>query len=114
MTRAEIIARLSDDAKAVAVAWFAMGPNSRLTFHMREGGPSERAQAGLDELVAAGLLKTTDEYPPPAVTYRPTKAAGQAFAPLRAWAAERLGDPSLHFPLTVRIDRALEAQDNAR
>lgn len=49
------IAGLSNDAKAVAASFFPHLP-SRVTFHMVECRPGARCQAGLDELVAAGLV----------------------------------------------------------
>ncbi len=51
---------LSLDAQRVGAAWFGMMPMSpgkgQLTFHMIECRPTARAQAGLDELVEAGLI----------------------------------------------------------
>ncbi|MGU3286507.1 hypothetical protein [Methylobacterium mesophilicum] len=64
---------LSDNARAVAAAWFGMmrpDSTSRLRFGMVESRPSERAQAGLDELQAAGVISREDE-PRGAVVYRP-------------------------------------------
>lgn len=64
---------LSDNARAVAAAWFGMmqpDSKSQLRFGMVESRPSERAQAGLDELQAAGIISREDE-PRGAVVYRP-------------------------------------------
>lgn len=46
---------LSDDAKTVAACLFPTIA-STATFHLREHRPTERTQAALDEMVAAGLV----------------------------------------------------------
>lgn len=62
---------LSNDAKSVAAAFFPT-QDSRVTFHMEAHGPSARSQAGLDELVAAGLIsKEVHDKRTGAATYRP-------------------------------------------
>ena len=70
---AEIEAGLSSDARQVAAAWFGgmkIGGTSHLRFAMVEHRPSPRAQAGLDELVSAGIISRENEQSG-AVTYRP-------------------------------------------
>lgn len=67
----ELVGRLSNDAKSVAGAFFPT-KDSRLTFHMEKSGPSARCQAGLDELVASGLVsKEVHNKRTGAATYRP-------------------------------------------
>lgn len=81
---------LSDDARAVAAAWFGMSPpdgGSYLRFAMVQSKPSARAQAGLDELLAAGIISREDE-PSGAVTYRPLVSCHEH----QAWAMKRLFD----------------------
>jgi hypothetical protein len=66
-----LIERLGNDAKSVAGAFFPT-LDSRVTFHMEKSGPSARCQAGLDELVAGGLLsKEVHNKNTGAATYRP-------------------------------------------
>lgn len=50
---------LSHDAQLVGAAWFGLMRPERgeLKFHMREYKPTARAQAALDELVEAGLIR---------------------------------------------------------
>lgn len=82
---------LSDTARAVAAAWFGMmQPNgkSHLRFRMVESRPSERAQAGLDELLAAGVISREDE-PSGAVTYRPLVGCREHLE----WAWKRMPTP---------------------
>lgn len=58
------MSELSDDARSVAAAWFGampVSPTSHLRFAMVEHRPSARAQAGLDELVAAGAISVDRE-----------------------------------------------------
>ena len=50
---------LSDDAKQVAGGLFSMGSKTRVTFGMVESRPTARCQAGLDEMVAAGIITRT-------------------------------------------------------
>ena len=79
---------LSDTARQVAAAWFGAmreGGSSHLRFAMVESKPSEKAQAGLDELVAAGVISREDE-PTGAVTYRPLVSCHEHFV----WAARRM------------------------
>lgn len=67
------MSELSSDARQVAAAWFGampIGRTSHLQFAMVEHRPSPRAQAGLDELQAAGIISREDE-PSGGVTYRP-------------------------------------------
>lgn len=56
---------LSMTARAVGAAWFGMmrvaDDDSYLRFGMVESRPTKKAQAGLDELVAKGWIKRTDE-----------------------------------------------------
>lgn len=66
---------LSPEAKAVAAAWFGMMPigrGSHLRFGMVESRPTAKAQAALDELVAAGFISRMVERRG-AVVYRPLK-----------------------------------------
>jgi hypothetical protein len=53
---------LSDDARAVLGAWFGMAHFRKfsLDFGMVKYKPSDRAQAGLDELVNAGFIERSD------------------------------------------------------
>lgn len=56
---------LSIEARSVGAAWFGMmrvaDEDSHLRFGMVQSRPSARAQAGLDELVAKGWIKRTEE-----------------------------------------------------
>ena len=62
---------MSNDAKSVAASFFPT-QDSRVTFHMEKSGPSARCQAGLDELVARGLVsKEVHDQRTGAATYRP-------------------------------------------
>lgn len=82
---------LSDNARAVAAAWFGMmQPNGRsqLRFAMVESRPSERAQAGLDELLAAGIISREDE-PSGAIVYRPLVECREHLQ----WAWARMSTP---------------------
>ncbi len=47
--------RLSDDAKCILGGWFGMGL-TEMRFALRAGRPTVRAQAAIDECVAAGIL----------------------------------------------------------
>lgn len=86
MSGEDAFAILSDDAKSVAFALFP-SPESYATFHMEEHGPSARSQAGLDELLAAGLVsKTVHNRKTGAATYRPLAD----FGPLGAWQIRRM------------------------
>lgn len=64
---------LSDIAKAVAGAWFgSMVPGKGdLTFHLHEARPSDDAQRGLNELVAAGAISVQPYNDLGGLTYRP-------------------------------------------
>ena len=66
---------LSDDAKAVAGGWFGfMRPGAgRVTCHMRETKPTARAQAAIDELVAAGIVKVSKFNRYGGLVYEPLK-----------------------------------------
>ncbi|MFF9549348.1 MULTISPECIES: hypothetical protein [Bacteria] len=80
---------LSDDARAVAAAWFGMSQpgQGHLRFAMVQSKPSARAQAGLNELLAAGIISREDE-PSGAVTYRPLVSCYEH----QVWAMKRLFD----------------------
>lgn len=80
---------LSDDARAVAAAWFGMSQpgQGHLRFAMVQSKPSARAQAGLDELLAAGIISREDERSG-AVTYRPLVSCHEH----QVWAMKRLFD----------------------
>lgn len=92
---------LSTDAKVVAGALF--GAKTSVTFHMRESRPSVRAQAALDELLRADVIREYHEFHDKrAVTYRPTSSLIHAFQ----WLAGQMADcdrDDLNFPLTERI-----------
>lgn len=91
---------LSDDARAVGAAWFGMGAGkSELIFRMRQGRPTARAQAGLDELVAAKIISREDNFEGGAVRYRALVDCG----PLLAWAMKRIKNSELSFKLTETI-----------
>lgn len=92
---------LSFDAKVVAGSLF--GAKTSVTFHMRESRPSPRAQAALDELVRADVIREYREYHDKrAITYRPTRSLMHAFQ----WIAAQIengGREDFNFPLTERI-----------
>lgn len=69
----EIEPGMSDMAKAVAGAWFgSMVPGKGdLTFHLNEARPSDDAQRGLNELVAAGAISVEQFNNVGGLTYRP-------------------------------------------
>lgn len=48
-------AALSDDAKVILGGWFGLGL-TEVSFAMREGRPTARTQAAIDECVKAGVL----------------------------------------------------------
>ena len=92
MTLPPELEALSDDAKAVGASFFPTIA-SRVTFHMEEKQPGARCQAGLDELVAAGLVsRVVHNAKTGAATYRPIEDIGA----LTGWHAHRtfvLNDP---------------------
>jgi len=97
----EAIDALSDDAKAVAGAWFSMmepGRCTGLNFAMIEYRPSDRSQAALDELLSAGLVDKTVTKAG-AVNYVPLIS----FRPLLAWMHQHEDDPSMRFRLVVPL-----------
>lgn len=53
--KSEINERLSDDAKVLFGGWFGLGL-TEVSFAMREGRPTKRAQAAIDELVKAKIV----------------------------------------------------------
>lgn len=67
---------LSDDAKGFAgCLWSSpIGTMTELVFHMVESRPTARAQAALEELVAAGFLLQEVRMPGEKTTYRPTES----------------------------------------
>lgn len=93
---------LSDDAKAVAGAWFGWmtAASEGLTFLMRETRPAERSQRALDELLAAGVIERVEVYGPPAVTYRPRKACRQYLA----WLRKNEGRADINWRLVEQIE----------
>jgi hypothetical protein len=93
---------LSDDAKACAGGWFGMmkpGESGGLTFKMAQSRPTARAQAALDELLAAGVIEKADVYRSPAVTYRPVVDTG----PFMRWLWANMERPDLKWPVTEPI-----------
>lgn len=91
---------LGFEARGVCAAWFGMmrAGEGRLRFGMKELKPSAKAQACLDEIVAAGVARR-EEDADGAVAYVPLVDC----SPLMQWLAERLGDPRLGFPLTEKV-----------
>lgn len=93
---------LSDDARAVAAAWFGMcrPGQSYLRFAMVQSKPSARAQAGLNELLAADIISREDE-PSGAVTYRPLMDCREHLA----WAWKRMEDGTAERDSFRLVDR---------
>lgn len=90
----------STDAKIIAGTMF--GAKTSVTFQMRESRPTPRAQAALDELMAAGaLLGTREGHDKKAITYRPTQSLLFAFQ----WVAANLDDlgDAMNFPVTEKV-----------
>lgn len=93
---------LSDTAKAVAGAWFPLMKTegrSELRFGMREYRPTVQAQAGLDELVAAGYLRRITE-PTGAIVYKPLRSCFEFLK----WLSDNEHNPSAKFKLIEKID----------
>lgn len=92
---------LSDDAKAVLGSWFGMmNVEGDLHFKMQRVRPTARAQAALDELVAAGWLG-----------YSPAQGGGHTYILMKnagrwmRWLKERAAanDQSVNFKLVEPI-----------
>lgn len=101
LTEAKSVA-LSDDAKAIAGGWFGMmkpGESGGLTFRMKDSRPTARAQAALDELLAAGVIETVEVYRAPAITYRPIVDT----ADFMRWLWANMDRPELKWPVTEPI-----------
>lgn len=95
----EALEGLDDETKAVCAAWFGMmrPGHGELAFGMEEQRPSARAQAALDRLCDAGVVKRKASGK--AVRYFPLMDC----SPLLAWLVERRDNPAFAFPLTDRI-----------
>jgi len=91
---------LGADAKAVAGAWFGMmvPGEGTLCFGMKAQRPSARAQAALDEIVAAGVAVRSDGEDG-SVSYVPAVDC----SPLLGWLQGKLGEPGVSFPLTEKV-----------
>ncbi len=79
--------KLSADAKFFASSIFYMMPPGagKLTFQMIESRPSDRSQAALDELVAAGVVSVEPFNSLGGVTYRPLVEFPRAKEPPGKW-----------------------------
>lgn len=97
---------LSDDAKAVAAAWFSMlGSKSELVFHMKDSRPSQRSAKALAELVGKGVVS---------VEYKINGYGGMRYRalidcrPALKWAMELEGDAkaAVSWPLVEPIGKA--------
>lgn len=102
---------LSDDAKAVAAAWFATmrpGSESELTLRMRESRPTARTQDALDELVRTGIVSCTALNDQGGLVYKPLLSCH----PILRWAWARLSDPDGGFALTEKISP--DGQDSGK
>lgn len=91
---------LSDDAKAVAGAYFGiMGEKASLVFHMVKSRPTARTQAALDELVAAKIISRTPLNKHGGVEYRPISPTRQ----FGLWLRKNEGNPGIKFQLVEPI-----------
>lgn len=96
------MSELSNDAKTIAGAWWGLpiGEKTVVTFHMIENRPTARAQAALDELVAAGFLWRETFNRHGGVSYRPLGPSMRKFG---RWIAKHKDDDSVHFAVTEPI-----------
>jgi hypothetical protein len=87
---------ISDDAKGLAACLWGTGIAEKtiLSFGMQEVRPTARAQAALDELVAAGLLY-----------HEPKPGGGMSYGPCGDMRAYRRFSKLGNFLLTEKIER---------
>lgn len=90
---------LSKEARAVLGAWFGMGGDTTLTLRLQQSRPTEKAQAALDELVAAGILAHEPFNQFGGIVYRPTRET----RPYLKWLHEHVDDPACQFRLMEPI-----------
>jgi len=93
------LAVLDDETRAVCAAWFGMmlPDHGELFFAMKEQRPSPRAQAALDRLLEAGVVRSKPR--DGGVSYVPVVDC----SPLMGWFATQVGNKAFAFPLTERI-----------
>lgn len=99
---ADLERSLSDRAKSVAGAWFGMMSPGKgeLTFQLRGARPSDEAQAGLDELVRAGVVSVEPFNKFGGIVYRPLIDFRWALR----WLDRNMKNPAATILMTVAID----------
>lgn len=109
MSEAPAIAiSLSTCAKAVCGAWFGlMRPGKgELTFSLGQSRPSDQAQAGLDELVAAGIISVEAFNRYGGLVYRPMIDCHWALR----WLKANINDPAAKIIMTAPLKNEREGK----